>query len=52
MNCLIDQAIDENIRRGQTLEAIKTYIKDRYHVTIDMSLIKRRIQALKVEVPV
>ncbi len=51
MNCLIDQAIDESLRRGQTLDAIKAYIKDRYHVTIDLSLIKRRIRALKEEVP-
>ncbi|MEM9329460.1 MAG: hypothetical protein AAGA85_27615 [Bacteroidota bacterium] len=52
MNCLIDQAIDENLRRGQTVEAIRAYIEDRYRVKIDLSLIRRRIKGLKLPMPV
>ncbi|MDN5203312.1 hypothetical protein QQ008_18135 [Fulvivirgaceae bacterium BMA10] len=48
MNCLIDNILNRNLKKGRKLEVIKRYIKLRYHINIDARAIEKRVQGLNL----
>ena len=48
MNCLINQTIDKYIRRGRKLDVIARYIRLKYHVNIESSVLSKRVDVLNL----
>jgi hypothetical protein len=48
MNCLINNAIDSNLKKGRKIEVIKRYIRMKYSVRIDNFSMARRMQMLNL----
>jgi hypothetical protein len=48
MNCLINNAIGTNLKKGRKVEVISRYIRMKYRVTIDNFSMARRMQKLKL----
>jgi len=49
MNCLINDAIDFNLKRGRKIEVIHRYLRLKYRVQIDNFSIAKRMQALNIQ---
>ncbi len=47
MTCLIDRTIAYLSSKGKKARAIKEYIKNQYHITIDVNSIKHRIKNMQ-----
>ena len=46
MHCLIDNVIKSYLKQGRKIDAIKRYIWQKYHISIDAKSIKERIKLL------
>ena len=49
MNCLINNAIDFNLKKGRKIEVINRYRRMKYRVQIDNFSIMKRMQSLNVQ---
>ena len=49
MNCLINNAIDFNLRKGRKIEVIHRYLRLKYRVKIDNFSIAKRMKALNIQ---
>jgi hypothetical protein len=49
MNDLINRVLMTNIRKGETLDAIKRYIKKRYNIVIDNKALKERLRSIRFD---
>ncbi|MEJ2003593.1 MAG: hypothetical protein P8X57_01210 [Cyclobacteriaceae bacterium] len=47
MQCLINDTISYLVKQGKRASAIRTYLHDKYRITIDMASIRKRIEYLK-----
>ena len=47
MNCLIDRTIGYLSSKGKTARAIKEFIKQQYHISIDVNSIKHRLKNIE-----
>jgi hypothetical protein len=51
MICVINTVLYEWMRRGESLDKVRDYLKNRYQITIDKKCLKRRMKNLKLEFP-
>jgi hypothetical protein len=47
MNCLINSTIAYLVKQGKRAKAIRDYIRETYHISIDLPSIRRRMEQLK-----
>lgn len=47
MNDIINKILMTNIKRGETLDTVKMYIKRRYNIVIDHKALKERLRMIK-----
>lgn len=46
MNCVINNSIVDNLKKGKKPEVIRRYIKMKYRISIDLQSMKERIKML------
>jgi len=46
MNCIVNNTISYLVRQGKKAKAIRKYIREKYHISIDLPSIKRRMEYL------
>ena len=49
MNCVINNSIVDNLKKGKKIEVIRRYIEMKYHTSIDLQALKERIKLLNVK---
>jgi hypothetical protein len=49
MNCVINNSIVDNIKKGRTLEVIRRYIQMKYRTSMDMRALKERVKLLNLK---
>lgn len=49
MNCVINNSIVDNLRKGKKLEVIRRYIEMKYRVSIDAESLKERIRMMNLK---
>lgn len=49
MNCVINNSIVDNLKKGKKLEVIRRYIEMKYHTNIDLSALKERVKAMNMK---
>lgn len=49
MNCVINNSISDNLRKGQKLDVIRQYIETKYNVNIDLETLKERIRLMNLK---
>ena len=51
MKCVVNQTIYDQIKKGESLEAIKAYVKEKYNLTIEIAALRRRLRHLTLDFP-
>ena len=46
MNCVINNSIIDNLKKGKKLEVIRRYIEMKYRINIDLQAMKERVKRL------
>lgn len=49
MNCVINNSIADNVKKGRKLEVIRRYLQLKYRTSIDMQSLKERIKLLNLK---
>ncbi len=49
MNCVINNSIVDNIKKGRKLEVIRRYIQMKYRTSMDMQALKERVKLLNMK---
>jgi hypothetical protein len=49
MNCVINNSIVDNIKKGRQLEVIRRYIQMKYRTSMDMRALKERVKLLNLK---
>lgn len=49
MNCVINDSISDNLKKGKKLEVIRRYIEMKYNTSIDLQALKARIKAMNLK---
>lgn len=49
MNCVINNSITDNLRKGKKLEVIRRYIQMKYGISIDALALKERIKSMNLK---
>lgn len=49
MNCVINNSIVDNIKKGRKLEVIRRYIQMKYRTSMDMRALKERVKLLNLK---
>jgi hypothetical protein len=49
MNCVINNSIVDNLKKGKKLEVIRRYIEMKYRVNIDAESLKERIRMMNLK---
>ena len=49
MNCLIDNALMTNLKKGKKLDVIRRYIRMKYRISIDHAAMLKRIKYLNAQ---
>lgn len=47
MNCVINNSISYLVKQGKRAKAIRDYIRETYHISIDLPSIRKRMEYLK-----
>ncbi len=48
MNCLINETADRYLRRGRKIEVIARYMRLKYRVSIEASVLAKRLQLMQM----
>lgn len=48
MYCIIDNVINEYYRQGRRLDVIRRYIRMKYRINMEQSVLSKRVNELKV----
>ena len=49
MNCLIDNVLSRYLKKGKRIDVIRRYMRLKYHISIDVASLKKRIQSNKIK---
>ncbi len=49
MNCVINNSITDNLRKGKKIEVIRRYIQMKYGISIDVVALKERIKSMNLK---
>jgi hypothetical protein len=47
MNCIVNNTIEYLVKQGKKSKAIRKYLKEKYHISINTITIGKRIQYLR-----
>lgn len=49
MNCVINNSITDNLKKGKKLEVIRRYIQMKYGINIDAPSLQERIKSMNIK---
>ena len=49
MNCVINNSITDNLKKGKKLDVIRRYIQMKYGISIDALALQERIKSMKLK---